>query len=205
MAPTDSRRRGVFDALAEGWDDATSHDPVKLERIADFLSLKPGQQVLDAGCGTGVMIPFLRRRLGGSGAITALDFSLRMIAVAKGKYPPADNPDIKFVVQDVIGMASDREFDAIICYSCFPHFPDQAAVVRTLAAALKEGGRLVIAHSQSRRAINDLHRVAGELMRGDYLPTVPEITGMMESAGLRVTGSVDDEELFVVRAERPSA
>jgi len=205
MTSMGSRRRDLFDELAEEWDGATSHDPVKLEYIAGLLALEAGQHVLDAGCGTGVMIPHLRRHLGGSGIITALDFSGRMLAVAEAKYPPADNPDVRFVVRDVNGMASDREFDAILCYSCFPHFPDQPAAVKTLAAALKEGGRLVIAHSQSRRAINDLHREAGGILRGDYLPTVAEITGMMGSAGLRVTGSVDDEELFAVRAERPSA
>lgn|GEM_PF-5172174 len=74
-----------------------------------------------------------------------------------------------------------------------------------LAAALKAGGRLVVARSQSRRAINDLHREAGGVLREDYLPAVPEITGMMESAGLRVTASVDDDGLFAVRAVRPSA
>jgi ubiquinone/menaquinone biosynthesis C-methylase UbiE len=205
MASTDSRRRALFDELAEEWDDTTTHDPAKLERIAGLLTLKAGQHVLDAGCGTGVMIPHLRRRLGGSGTVTALDFSGRMIAVARGKYPPEDNPDVRFVVGDVEGLTSDREFDAIVCYSCFPHFFDKPAAVRTLAAALKEGGRLVIAHSQSRRAINDLHRGADEALRGDYLPPVREIAGMMRSAGLRVTGSVDDGEMFAVRAERPPA
>jgi len=128
-----------------------------------------------------------------------------MLAVARAKYPPAENPDIRFVVRDVAEMASDREFDAILCYSCFPHFRDRPAAVGILAAALKAGGRLVVAHSQSRRAINDLHREAGGVLREDHLPTVAEITAMMESAGLRVTGSVDDDGLFAVRAVRPSA
>jgi ubiquinone/menaquinone biosynthesis C-methylase UbiE len=107
--PFDSQKSAFFDRLAGDWDESTDHHPSKLERIARLLRLEPGDTVLDVGCGTGVMVPYLLERVGENGRIVAVDISPRMIEVARRKFPPAEYPNVKFIVADVGEVAPDNE------------------------------------------------------------------------------------------------
>ena len=71
-------------------------------------------------------------------------------------------------------MQFDRQFDAIVVYNAFPHFPDPRKLIKTLASLLKEGGRLTVAHGASREAIDNHHKgsaskVSNGLMSADSL------------------------------------
>jgi ubiquinone/menaquinone biosynthesis C-methylase UbiE len=196
--PFDSQKSAFFDRLAEDWDESTDHHPSKLERIIGLLGLEPGDTVLDVGCGTGVMVPYLLERVGENGGIVAVDISPRMIEAAGGKFPHEEYPNVEFIAADVNEIRLENDYDAVLCYSCFPHFRDQKATVRHLAEGLKTGGTLAVAHSESRDAINAMHASGPEEIRGDYLPPADEIAEMMSDAGLEVIETVDDEEMFVV-------
>jgi len=195
-------KKAFFDERAEEWDEMNPHDSKKLERIVKLLSLQVGQTVLDVGSGTGVMIPYLHRYLGEKGTIIAVDYSDKTICIAKQKYPPREYPNVKFLLQDVNNIPLNQQYDAILCYSCFPHFIDQSITIQHLAKGLKNGGKLMIAHSESRSAINNLHKDAGEEVSKDFLPPIEEITKMMESAGLTVIKEIDNDEIFIIMAEQ---
>jgi len=202
MTDDSSRQRAFFDELADEWNETVHHQPEKLEHIASLLGLKPGQAVMDVGCGTGVMVPYLLRYVGNTGTICAVDFSKRMIAVARREFPSKNYPNVEFLVCDVKQAPMRGEYHAILCYSCFPHLLDQLATVQHLAQGLCRGGRLMIAHSESREVINKMHSEAGAEVRGDHLPSAGEITGMMEDAGLRVILKIDNDEMFIIASEK---
>jgi len=191
-----------FDRLAEDWDESTDHHPSKLERIVRLLGLEPDDTILDVGCGTGVMVPYLLERVGENGKVVAIDISPKMIEVAKRKFPPAEYLNVRFIVADVNEMRWENDYDAVLCYSCFPHFRDQRATIQHLAKGLKRGGTLAVAHSESRDAINAIHANGPEEVRSDHLPPADEIAEMMADAGLEVTETIDDEEMFVVTAKK---
>ena len=46
-------------------------------------------------------------------------------------------------------------------WKAFPHFPDPAGLIATLASHTKAGGRLTVAHGMSRAALTDHHKRAG--------------------------------------------
>ncbi len=202
MQFSNPNQKAFFDERAEEWDNMNYHDPEKLKFIVELLSLQPGQIVLDVGSGTGVMIPYLHQCVKGKGTIIAIDYSEKMIQVSKRKYPPREYPNIKFLIHDVNDTPMHNEYDAILCYSCFPHFHDKVATLQHLTKGLKRGGKLMIAHSESRDAINSLHKDAGEEVSDDFLPPIREIAQMMESAGLTIVEEIDNDDLFTIIAEQ---
>jgi demethylmenaquinone methyltransferase/2-methoxy-6-polyprenyl-1,4-benzoquinol methylase len=187
-------RREFFNALAEKWDDVSNHDPMKVCRMLGMLNIQKGSSVLDVGTGTGVMIPYLMQRAGESGKITAIDMAEQMLKAAQSKYA---SPNVEFVCGDVLEYNLPAgAYDAVVCYSVFPHFQDKQAAIRVLSGYLKKGGKLLIGHTQSRDMINRMHQDAPEPVKGDTLPDMASIRSNMEAAGLVVVNWVDDGDMF---------
>src|SRR5262245_52964189 len=70
-----------------------------------LLAPKPGERILDIGCGTGQ----LTRQIADHGvAVVGLDYSAQMIEAAKENYP-----DLEFLVEDASDFAFDNPFDAV--------------------------------------------------------------------------------------------
>ncbi|NLN07023.1 MAG: class I SAM-dependent methyltransferase [Firmicutes bacterium] len=188
--------KDYFNELAEQWDSLVTHDAEKIAAILDLVKIPAGGKVLDLGTGTGIMIPYLFNRTGPEGEITAVDEAEKMIAVAKRKF---NYRNVRFLVGDVLEMALPATyFDCIMCYSMFPHFKEKQTAVIKLAAYLKKGGSFVVAHSQSREAINNLHKNAGGPVKEDSLPPLDTIRSYYRSAGLEVTEEIDNDRMFVV-------
>ncbi len=189
-------RMDFFNAIAEKWDDVCHHDPMKIYRMLGMLNIQRGSSCLDVGTGTGVMIPYLIQRTGENGKITAVDIADQMLKVAQSKYT---SPNVEYILGDVLeGSLPSGAFDAVVCYSVFPHFDDKQAAIHVLSGYLKKGGRLLIGHTQSREMINRMHQNAAEPVKGDTLPDMMSIRTYMEAAGLVVVNWVDDGELFAV-------
>ena len=187
--------REFFNSMAEKWDSSVKHDDAKIRRILDIAGIGPGSAILDAGTGTGVMVPYLRSLAGKSGRIVAVDISEKMINVARRKY---SFENVEFIVADMLEAGlPENYFDCVMCYSVFPHFPDKKAAVARLARCLKKGGKLVVCHSQSRDAINKLHMDAPEAVKSDRLPDVRTIERFFTEAGLKSAALIDNDEMFV--------
>jgi len=189
----ESDRKEFFDERAHIWDRISPHDLQVVNMLADALELKGNEDILDIGTGTGVMIPYYRQRT--MGRITALDMSEKMIEVARSKYPPEEY-DVDYVVSDLYDYNPGKKFDAIICYSCFPHFTDKAGAIRHLTSLLRDNGKLMISHGCSRDHINHVHEQSGDTVCNDRLPDMDTMRSLMASADLRVIWFRDDERTF---------
>src|SRR5215813_11963923 len=55
------------------------------ERVLDLARLKPGESVLDVGCGTGTLGIAAKQRVGPTGSVQGIDASPEMIARANAK------------------------------------------------------------------------------------------------------------------------
>lgn len=187
---------------AECWDMQDTRDPRKISHVVGLLELKGGEDILDIGTGTGVLIPFYERY--GPAHVKAIDISEKMIAVARKKYPKNIHNNMDFVVQDLYDLDERSVYDKVVCYSCFPHFRDQPMAIITLASTLKDGGILAILHSESREYIRSMHESRGEAVPHDALPDLDVIEKMFIDAGLSVVLKRDDEEYYVVIGRKSS-
>lgn len=191
-----------FDGLAYQWDEITKHDEQKLIEIVDLFNLYRGAKVLDVGSGTGVLIPFIISKIESSGKLVCLDISEKMLSIAAVKFPRNSYPNIDFTCMDILNYETDERFNFIICYSSFPHFINKERSIKRMSSLLLKWGKLIIAHSQSRKEINSFHKKRGEPVSKDYLPSMKELTSIFEEFSLKPILSVDSDGKFVIIGER---
>lgn len=141
-----------FDYLAPKWDaDMIRNDKV-IHRILDTAGIKEGVSILDVACGTGVLFPdYMARK---PEKLTGVDISGKMIEIARQKFK---EEQIELIHGDVEELVLHKDYDCCVVYNAFPHFPNPERLIRVLANALKDGGRLTIAHGMSREKINAHH------------------------------------------------
>jgi demethylmenaquinone methyltransferase/2-methoxy-6-polyprenyl-1,4-benzoquinol methylase len=188
---------GFFDGLAESWDRIAVHPPERVSFILDAIGLESVRSVLDVGCGTGVLEPYLSAALGPEGRILAIDLSRKMLAQARKK---RGFPNVEYREADFLSLDAGPGFDLVVVYSAFPHFMDRAAFFDKAASVLAPGGRLAIAHIESRASINAMHG-AGSIPSLE-LPPVGELAALALAAGLEPIQSRDDEYYLLVAARR---
>lgn len=182
--------RKFFNEMASKWDSMCKHDDTKIRTILELSDIKPSSNILDVGTGTGILISYLLEKAPKS--IVAVDIAENMIAVAKEKYK---NSEVKFLVADIMDF-EETSFDYIFIYSAYPHFTDKKALFKKLHKALNKGGKIVIAHSQSKEAINSIHGKKDEV-KNDVLEAVEKTSELMIPY-FKVDRMIDTDEMYYI-------
>lgn len=202
MSSRHHRRKAFFEQHAHIWDVMCAHDIEKLEEIFDILPLKKGDRILDVGTGTGIAIPYILKKIGTFGSIYAIDYAENMIMKAEEKFPQKEYPNVNFIIRDFFDLDAEKLFDSIICYSCFPHFEDKEKFIQKCFVVLERDGTLLIAHSDSRTEINEMHARKHEALQDDFLPSAQEIAMIAKRNGFVVAAERDDERLFYILLQK---
>lgn len=188
--------REYFDQIASTWDERVRHDSHKIQRLLDAVGLPADGRILDVGCGTGVLVPHILQRLSVKGSLCAVDYSPNMIAQAQKKYQAHS---LTFRCADILGGEfATQAYDAVLCYSVFPHFPDAARAIEALVRCLAPGGKLAVMHSQGREAINAMHKQAEDTRAQGYLPDIQSMQRHLRAARLEYVLGLDDVDLYLV-------
>lgn len=179
-----------FDRCAPSWDAELIRSDRKINIILDNAGVKEGSRVLDVACGTGVLIPDYISR---GADVTGIDISPEMIKLAEQKYA---GTGVRFICGDVEAADVGQDFDAIVVYNAFPHFPDPERLIAHLSGLLAEGGVLTVAHGMSREKIDAHHHGSASKVSIGLMPAeqLAEIFGRH----LNVTAVISDDGMYQV-------
>jgi ubiquinone/menaquinone biosynthesis C-methylase UbiE len=191
--------REFFDQSAAKWDEWENDETrARLRGIIAALNIAPEADVLDVGCGTGILFPLLCQAIGEQGHLVALDLSGEMLLRARAK-----GYRVAYVQGDAQALPlAHQVFDWVICNAVLPHFPDKPRALRELSGALRAGGTLVICHANSRQTINEIHRSVGGVIANDRIPDVEEMRELLQQAQLYPLTIQDTPDRYVVVARK---
>jgi ubiquinone/menaquinone biosynthesis C-methylase UbiE len=191
-----------FDRHAPSWDEMLKYGEKisQLNEVVNWFGLAEGHSVLDIGTGTGILLPLLRKAIRIGGKLIAIDFSFKMLEMAKLRQGHVENILINATVES-LPFQSDL-FDRIICFSAFPHFQNKVIALLEMVRVLKSGGLIFIAHLKSVEELNQFHQHQGGAIAHDFLPTPQELQNLMKESGLGSVSIINQPEKFLAKGKK---
>jgi SAM-dependent methyltransferase len=117
-----------------------------LEQLLAAAAPKPGERVLDIGCGTGVTTVPYAQAVGPSGHVTGADISRPMLDAARRRVDEAGLSNVELILADAqVHAFTPESYDLLTSRLGVMFFADPVAAFRNLIRALRQGGRLVMA------------------------------------------------------------
>jgi trans-aconitate methyltransferase len=166
------------------WDAATYETGCafvwkSVSDLLDLLNPQPGERILDLGCGTGHLTNAIAER---GAEVVGLDASAEMLGQARQNYPK-----LRFVLADASSFGFDQPFDAVFSNAALHWVRDAEGVVRSVAAALRPGGRFVAEFGGKGNVVKlvaAIQQVVPEAVNPWYFPSIGEYAALLERHGL---------------------
>lgn len=143
-----------------------------------FASLKPGETVVDLGCGGGLDVFLAAPKVGPTGRAIGIDMTPEMLELARKNAAKAGLTNVEFYEATIDTLPlTDSSVDCVISNCVINLASDKPAVFREIARVLKPGGRLAVSDIALRQPLppeigNDLMAyvgcVAGAILIEEY-------------------------------------
>lgn len=162
-------------------------------RAVALADLRPGEQALDVGCGTGTLALDVQRRVGATGHVFGIDPGAQQIARARSKAATRHLP-AEFQVGVIERLAfPDQTFDVVFSTLMMHHLPGdlKRQGLAEVARVLKPGGRLVLADFGRKQ---DRQGQAARFHAGGS--SIQDLTALIEGAGFE---HLETEEMRPLR------
>ncbi len=138
-----------FEVLASRWWDKNSefkplHDinPLRLNYVEQHCGGLAGKQVLDVGCGGGLLSEGMACR---GAEVTGIDMGEAPLTVARlHLYESGQKVDYQQSTAEAFSITHTDQYDVITCLEMLEHVPDPASVIAACAKMLKPGGDLFL-------------------------------------------------------------
>lgn len=134
-----------FSDLAHRWWDTESEfkplhliNPLRLGWV-DGLAGLSGKEVLDVGCGGGILSDSMARR---GGQVTGIDLAAKALRVAQLHALEASTPNVTYreISAEALAVERPASFDVVTCMEMLEHVPDPASVVKACRDLVRPGG-----------------------------------------------------------------
>lgn len=134
-----------FSAIASRWWDPEGEfkplhliNPLRLDYILQHCDGVFQKQVLDIGCGGGLLSEGLARA---GGTVTGIDLAEQSLQVARLHALESQlSIDYQCIAAEDFAAVHSQQFDVVTCLEMLEHVPDPAAIVTAAALAVKPGG-----------------------------------------------------------------
>jgi 2-polyprenyl-6-hydroxyphenyl methylase / 3-demethylubiquinone-9 3-methyltransferase len=134
-----------FSDLAHRWWDKDSEfrplhqiNPLRLDWLNGLCPVQ-GKQVLDIGCGGGILADAMARK---GAQVLGIDLSTKALKVAQLHALEAQTPNVQYREVSAEALAAEQPagFDVVTCMEMLEHVPYPASIVRACATLVKPGG-----------------------------------------------------------------
>jgi arsenite methyltransferase len=179
--------RGMVDGLERLY--ATRDVRRRRGLVQAALAARPGERVLDVGCGPGFYVAELLETVGRDGSVVGIDLSRDMLTVAAARTEGHENVELLEGSATEVPLA-DESVDRAVCVQVLEYVPDVPAALREMRRVLSDRGRLVLwdvdwATVSWHAADRDLMRRALEAFDRHLVhPSLPRVlTAQLRAAG----------------------
>jgi 2-polyprenyl-6-hydroxyphenyl methylase/3-demethylubiquinone-9 3-methyltransferase len=204
MQNVDPKELAKFSELAHKWWDPESEfrplhqiNPLRLGWIEALAGPLGGRQILDVGCGGGILAEAMARR---GAEVLGIDLAQRSLRVAQLHAMEAGVSHLEYreVAAEAHAAEAPGKYDVVTCMEMLEHVPDPAAIVQACARACKPGGWVFLSTLNRNPksflfAIIGAEYVLGLLPRGthEYARFVrpSELARWCREAGLELAGT----------------
>src|SRR5207244_2184354 len=138
--------------------DGGVHAKHRLTGYHDFFleRIRPGESVLDVGCGKGELAHDLAFR--GGARVTGIDVSPVSLAIARERFAA---PGLDFAEGDVLTWRPEQSFDVVVLSNVLEHIADRVALLRQLLQSVRPQRVLIRVPSSERDWTVPLRRELG--------------------------------------------
>jgi ubiquinone/menaquinone biosynthesis C-methylase UbiE len=134
---------GQSERAARRLDIQDAHFAMVSERLLDELALRPGDRVVELGCGPGGFSRRILRRLGAGGVLVGVDSSEGLLVQAQGSLTGAGPARFEPVLADIAALGTWLDgADVVLGRTVLHHVPMAEFVLGRLRAALRAGTRV---------------------------------------------------------------
>lgn len=114
------------------------------KKTISSLHLQPGQTVLDIACGTGRNFPLILEKIGPTGRLVGVDYTLAMLTRARERVKRERWKNVELIQGDAARIDLERKFDATLCTLAIGVIPDYRGALDRMVAHVKPGGWVAI-------------------------------------------------------------
>jgi tRNA A58 N-methylase Trm61 len=154
--------------------------------IVAALAIKPGSRVADVGASSGLLTVHLARAVSPSGRVIATDIDSSVLDLLAARLEANGLSSVverRVVAADTPGLEPNT-YDAILLAEVDHYFPDPVAWLKSATAALKPGGRIVIANRIHHRTKSlDAAAKAGLVLISESQPVPSEFIATYTAPG----------------------
>jgi ubiquinone/menaquinone biosynthesis C-methylase UbiE len=113
------------------------------ELVRAALGVRPGERLLDVGCGPGFYVTELLELVGRDGSVVGVDVSADMLAVAARR--AQGHANVEFHEAHATSLPfPDASFDRALCVQVLEFVPDVSSALREMRRALRPGGQVLV-------------------------------------------------------------
>ena len=182
-----------FDKKSLHWQ-FSEKDEKNAAKVVSMLDCSNPDVILDVGCGTGGLYPFLHKKFP-KAKIIGLDLCGKMLGKIAFPYDLLIEGNAEHI------PIQEMSVDVVLNYCVFPHFIEKIKVIRETFRILKPNGHYYIIHPEGRSMTDHIHKNQECTVKSHLLPQKDEMVTSLSTNGFRIFHEMD-EEMFLFAGKK---